>query len=72
MKSPYRIEAESYTYTYRSYMACEDNGPADCVGTRNRWVVYRGNRKLKSHYSRSSAQEYVRRLLRKSKIRGGK
>lgn len=63
----YRIEFEVFTYTYRSYMACEDGGEDDCVGRGYRFNVYRGKRKLKQHHSHEAAEAHIRRLKKQNR-----
>jgi hypothetical protein len=61
----YKIVIEEYKYTYRSYMACEDQGEDDCVGTGYHYFVFNGKRKLKRiFYSEKQAQDYVKILKR--------
>lgn len=72
MSKSYAIVREAYTYTYRSYMACEDQGPDDCVGTGYTYKVMnkRGTKVLREFSDLYSAQVYVRKLrkiLRKKK-----
>lgn len=66
MKNIYRIQIEKYDYTYRSYMACEDKSAPDCVDTNYFFVVYKGNRKLKKHYSIYDAKLHLRRLKKRA------
>lgn len=70
-KSKYRIEEREHTYSYRSYMACEDNGQPDCTGTGVTYYVYRGNRLLKQHSFYDDAKQHLKRLrkIEKQKVK---
>lgn len=70
-KSKYRIEEREYTYSYRGYMACEDNGRPDCMGTGVIYSVYRGNRLLKQHSFYDDAKQHLKRLrkIEKQKVK---
>lgn len=70
-ESKYRIEESKYTYSYRSYMACEDHGMSDCTGTSVIYSVYRGNRLLKQHSFYDDAKQHLKRLrkIEKQKVK---
>lgn len=64
----YKIKCEIYTYSYRSYMACEDQFEDDCVGYNFKYLIYSSNKLLKPVFrTRLEAQKYIRKLKRKDK-----
>ena len=63
VKPAYIIKEIKHRYTYRSYMACEDHGPDDCVGYNYEYVIMRGRKQLKKTFTNiDDAQKYVKKL----------
>lgn len=66
MKNVYSIVKIEDCYTYRSYMACEEQREDDCVAYRTYYQVRnKYNKPLRSFSDESLAKAYIRKLKKR-------